>query len=66
MPLKGWINSVNKKFPTPKKVDRDMLEHAASQVLVMGGSVRLMTGRVMTDDEIRHRREEGMEPLTEG
>jgi len=63
MPVLDWVQAVSKKFPAPTQVDRQMLEAAAGQSLLIRGSVRLMTGRLSTTEEIEHRREEGRKPL---
>lgn len=58
-----WVKYVSLGFPSPTRVDREMVEAAGGQSLLMRGSVRLMTGRISTTDEIEHRREEGKKPL---
>lgn len=63
MAVLDWTDAVKKKFPCPEKIDRDMVEVAGGQVLQMRGSVRMMTGRISTTDEIEYRREEAKKPL---
>ena len=65
MPVLGWVKSVKEDFPVPDRVDREMVDAVGGQSLLMRGSVRLMTGRISTADEIERRREEGTKPLTD-
>ena len=53
-----WIQEISRHSPRPDKVTREMVQATKNQRLLIRGSVRLMTGSVLTSDEIEARREE--------
>jgi hypothetical protein len=63
MAVEDWVKVVGVPFPKVERVTRQMVEAVAGQSLLTRGSVRLMTGRISTTDEIEQRREEGKKPL---
>ncbi len=65
MPVKDWVEVVDVDFPVVEQVTRHMVEAAAGQSLLMRGSVRLMTGRLSTSEELEERRRQARKPLSE-
>jgi len=63
MPVQKWDEVIEKKFPQVEQVDRKMLQAAARQSFLMRGSVRLMTGRLSTTEELDERRRQARRPL---
>ncbi|MBN1343290.1 MAG: hypothetical protein JXQ73_11455 [Phycisphaerae bacterium] len=63
MAVKNWVEVVEEKFPKVEKVSRQMVEAAARQSRLMRGSVRLMTGRLSTSEELEERRCQASKPL---
>jgi len=63
MPFSDWVYAVDRDFPEAKKVTQGMVEAASRQKHKMRGSVRLMTGRISTSDELAERRRQAKQPL---
>lgn len=65
MPVESWAAVVGKAFPKVSSVTKLMVEAAARQSLLMRGSVRLMTGRLSTTEDLEERRRQAEKPLCE-
>ena len=65
MSVKKWEDVVGKPFTAVERVTREMVEAATQQTLVIRGSVRLMTGRLSTTDDLEARRRYSDELLSE-
>ncbi len=65
MSFNDWTEVVELDFPRVDRVTRRMVEAATRQSLLMRGSVRLMTGRLSTSEELEERRYQARKPLSE-
>ena len=61
--MQEWTSVVEKPFPTAKKVTQRMIDAATAQGRKMRGSVRLMSGRLSTTDQLEERRRQARRPL---
>mgnify|MGYP000979125541 CR=1 FL=1 len=59
----GWVRVIDKDLRRVDKVTRTMVEAAGRQRHSMRGSVRLMTGRLSTSEELEERRRQARKPL---
>ena len=63
--VKTWEQVVELDFPEVTAVTRKMVEAASRQTHILRGSVRLMTGRFSTSEELEERRQRALRPLAQ-
>lgn len=62
---KDWTTVVETDFPKVEQVTKSMVFGARNQNLQMRGSVRLMTGKLVTSEALEQRRQRALKSLLE-
>ena len=66
MPIKKWREVIDLDFPKVDKVTPRMIEAARRNCNMLGGNVRLATGRISTSKDLDERWKRACRPLSEG